>query len=197
VHLADEQRLVAAATRDPTAFAVLYQHYFPRLYAYARYRTPGVHEAEEVVADTFLKVVESLDRFRWQHDHSFAAWVFRIAHNVLVDRTRRRRRDGELVSLSELADVPGDREPVVERLIQEEELARIRRLLAVLPPRRQEAITLRFFGGLRNQEIARVLGLDERTVASHLSRGLTDLHRAYVEETQRLRIEGVHEHVRT
>jgi DNA-directed RNA polymerase specialized sigma24 family protein len=45
--------------------------------------------------------------------------------------------------------------------------------------RRREIVALRYFGGLRNQEIAAVLGLGERTVAAHLSRALRDLHAAY------------------
>jgi RNA polymerase sigma-70 factor, ECF subfamily len=51
-----------------------------------------------------------------------------------------------------------------------------------LPPRRRDILLLKFFGGLRNQEIARMLNLDERTVASHLSRALDDLRRLYEPE---------------
>ena len=51
----------------------------------------------------------------------------------------------------------------------------MRRLVAALPPRRQEVIRLRFFGGLSSREIAAILDLDERTVASNLSRALVDL----------------------
>ena len=57
----------------------------------------------------------------------------------------------------------------------------MRWLIGSLSPRRQEIVTLKFFGDLRNTEIAQVLGLDERTVASHLCRGLADLHRLYKE----------------
>jgi RNA polymerase sigma factor (sigma-70 family) len=52
-------------------------------------------------------------------------------------------------------------------------------MIAKLSPRRRDIVTLRFFGGLRNQEIAAVLKLDERSVASHLSRALEDLRRQY------------------
>jgi DNA-binding NarL/FixJ family response regulator len=52
---------------------------------------------------------------------------------------------------------------------------------------------LKFFGGLRNNEIAQVLGIDERTVASHLCRGLEDLHCRYVCEFPQPKKEGSHE----
>ena len=64
------------------------------------------------------------------------------------------------------------------------------RMIARLPERRREIITLRFYGELRNQEIAEVLGLDVRTVASHLSRGLRDLHALWVAEAEQTALEA-------
>ena len=62
-----------------------------------------------------------------------------------------------------------------DALAQQEAFEQMRSLIATLSPRRQEVITLKFYAGLRNREIARVLGLDERTVAAHLCRALRDL----------------------
>lgn len=176
----DERRWVARAIDDPAAFTRLYSHYFPRLYAYARYRVASEQEAEEVVAETFLKVVEALDRFQWRHAQSFAAWLFRIAHHLLIDRARQARR----VQSAPLADLPHlvSRELLPdEAAVRAEEFAHLHRLLGTLSPRRQEIITLRFFAGLRNHEIAHVLAIDERTVAAHLCRGLDELHQKYRE----------------
>jgi RNA polymerase sigma factor (sigma-70 family) len=66
--------------------------------------------------------------------------------------------------------------------MQSEQAFHIRQMIALLPIKRQEVVILKFFGGLRNKEIAAVLDLDERTVASHLSRALTDLKRLLVTE---------------
>lgn len=63
--------------------------------------------------------------------------------------------------------------------MREEELSYLRRIVGTLAPRQQEIITLRYFGGLRNQEIAEILELDARTVAAYLSRGLAELQRRY------------------
>lgn len=70
-----------------------------------------------------------------------------------------------------------------EALRQQETFQHMRELVTTLSPRRQEVITLKFFGGLRNKEIADILNLDERTVASHLSRGLQDLRDKYTAQT--------------
>ena len=184
-----EQSWVAAAQRDPRAFERLYSHYFPRLYAYVAYRVGRAQDCEDLVADTFLKAVEGLERFEWRHAGSFAAWLFRIALNEVTDYHRRNRRAGEQVPLEELPDLGasslaggGPFQGPEDALLRKEMFAHLRGLLATLSPRRQDIVTLRFYGGLRNSEIAEVLGLDERTVASHLCRGLRDLHQKYLDD---------------
>lgn len=67
-------------------------------------------------------------------------------------------------------------------IIRKEKFARLYQMVETLSPRRQEVITLRFFGELKNQEIAKILDLDERTVASHLCRGIEDLQHKYQQE---------------
>lgn len=174
----DERHWIARAATDPTAFSTLYTHYFPRVYAYVRFRIGEEQEAEEVVAETFLKVVETIDRFQWRHAQSFAAWLFRIARNTLIDHARRAQRI-QSVPLADTQPLVSEAISPDEAAMRAEEVAGLYRLLATLSPRRQEIITLRFFGGLRNQEIAQVLEVDERTVAAHICRGLEDLHERY------------------
>lgn len=146
------------------------------------YRVGRVQDVEDLVADIFLKTVEKLDRFEWQGEGSFAAWLFRIAHNRVVDFYRRDHRSLELLSLDELPDLESGSQLPDEIALRGEDFAQLRRLIATLSPRRQEIITLKFFGGLRNNEIAQILELDERTVASHLCRGLENLYSRYRRE---------------
>ena len=172
---AQERQLIEQARRHPDAFRALYRHYFPRVYAYAAARVGRRQDAEDVVADVFLHVVEALASFDYRGAGSFAAWIFRIAHN----RVSQHYRDHGTadVALDDVGDLHSDRPPPDEALADKELAAHLRGLVRKLPPRRQEVITLKFFGGLRNTEIAAVLELDERTVASHLCRALDDLQR--------------------
>ncbi len=177
-----ERALLHQARDDPAAFRELYNHYFPRVYAYVSYRVGRVRDSEDIVADTFLTALDKLDTFEWRGEGSFAAWLFRIARHRVSDFYRRGRGSEETIPLEELPDLASGVLFPADAVAQKEKFACLRRLIGTLSPRRQEVITLRFFGGLRNKEIAALLELDERTVASHLCRGLEDLHRKYLDE---------------
>ena len=173
-----EREYIRQARTDPRAFVHLYDHYFPRVHAYVRYRVHSPQDAEDIIADVFFKAIRELGRFKWRHRGSFAAWLFRIAHNLTVDYYRRRERDAISLDLSEgVTELPGYAPLPDQVLAQRETFQQVQALIATLSPRRQQVITLKFFGGLRNHEIANILGLDERTIAAHLSRGLQDLRR--------------------
>lgn len=171
----DEKTLVERARSEPEAFRELYHLYVGRVYGYVAYRVQRRQDAEDITAEVFMKVVARLAQFEYRGDGAFAAWVFRIAHNEVAQFFRRQRRG--TVSLDDLPDIQGDHLSPDEAVLLREQFAGLAALIVTLPPRRQEIITLRFYGGLRNQEIAEVLHLDERTVASHLSRALADLRR--------------------
>jgi RNA polymerase sigma-70 factor (ECF subfamily) len=174
---AHEAALIERARRDPAAFQELYRHYLPRVYAYVAARLPERAEAEDVVATAFLKAFERLHQFRARGDGSFAAWLFQIAHRGLLDDYRQRRRRGTPHRLERHHDLADEAEPLDVAVIRAEAATNLRRLITTLPPRRQEVVALRFFAGLRNHEIAAVLGIHERSVASHLCRALDDLQR--------------------
>jgi RNA polymerase sigma-70 factor (ECF subfamily) len=178
-----EYEYIQQARSDPRAFVYLYDHYFPRIHGYVRYRVHSQQDAEDLVADVFFKAIRGLERFRWRKGSSFAAWLFRIAHNLIVDYHR--QHEGVALSLDADDDVPELASPVPlpeQVLARRETFREMRDLIATLSPRRQEVITLRFFGGLHNNEISAILGLDERTVAAHLCRGVQDLQRRYTAE---------------
>ena len=176
-----EKALITRAHEDPEAFKHLYNHYFPRLYAYVSYRVGRVEDAEDLVSETFLKAVAGIKSFQWQHENSFAAWLFRIARNSISNFYRQTER-WQTVPLDELPDLQAHSLLPSDLILQKEKFERLRQLINTLTPRQQEIITLRFFGGLRNQEIAEILGIDERTVSAHLCRGLETAHQRYIND---------------
>jgi len=88
----EEAALLQAARTDPQAFGVLYDRYVDAVYRYTYGQTRSHEAAEDLTSLTFLRVIERLDRF--QSGRPFAPWLFRIAHNAVVDYHRATWRGG-------------------------------------------------------------------------------------------------------
>ena len=76
---------------DRDALEELYLIHFDRIYSYLHMSVGNRHDAEDLTTQTFLRMLESIGRFRSQ-SAPFSAWLFRIAHNLAVDYFRARRR---------------------------------------------------------------------------------------------------------
>ena len=177
-----EKQLVLHSQQNPEAFRELYRHYFPRVYAYVAYRVRREQDAEDVVADVFMQVVKNLHRFEYRGEGAFTAWLFRIAINQV---NQFYRHNDEPLALDDVPEIQAHQLAPDQAVLRKEQFLQLSQLIATLPPRRREIVTLKFYGGLRNREIARVLKLDERTIASHLSWALNDLRRKYQPEDSR------------
>jgi RNA polymerase sigma-70 factor, ECF subfamily len=175
-----DRRLIERAREDPTAFGALYDRYFPRVYAYVAHRVGRPADAEDLVAETFFRALRGMGRFEDRGAGSFAAWLFRIAHNLAADHAIHPSQADQLPLLVTF-DRPDGRPSPDDIVLDRERAAQLHQLVRTLSPRRQEIVTLKFFGGLRNREIAAILGLDERTVSAHLCRALDDLRETYQE----------------
>lgn len=182
--MTDEQALIEQAQAGADGVRELYRRYLQRVYAYVAYRVGRVQDVEDIVAEIFLKMLRGLATFEYRGPGTFAAWLFRIAHNEVNQFYRQRQKHISPVSLDDLPEIRAEVLAPDQLMLRKEQFDQLRLLIAALPDRRREIITLRFFGGLRNQEIAAVLGLDERTVASHLCRALDDLRRHYRAEKE-------------
>jgi len=177
-----EQLLIARARQHPEAFRKLYHAYFRRIYAYISYRVVRVQDVEDIVWQVFLNAIKKFPQFESRVPGAFAVWLFRIAHNLVQDFYRRNRPLDDQLQLEALLNLQ-DSMPSDMAVRQREQFIHLRRLISTLPPYRQEGITLRFFGRLLNREIADVLGLDERSVALHLCRGMEDLYQKYLNDS--------------
>ncbi|NJL54340.1 sigma-70 family RNA polymerase sigma factor [bacterium] len=175
----NEANLIKQACQNTEAFRELYRHYSPRVYSYIAARINNRQDAEDLTSETFVRVLEGLPTFEYRGNGSFAAWVFRIAYTTVQQRyrqtTRRRWVSLDFLPLQDKSVSP------VEHVFQQETSQELQQLIETLSLRRREIIYLRFYAELSNQEISKVLKLDERTVASHLSRGIRDLQEKFHE----------------
>lgn len=174
-----ETSLVARAIqRDPEAFGVLYHLYFEKIYRYACLRLHNPSDAEDVTAAVFLSAWRGIDRFSPKHETSFAGWLFRLAHNTVVDCYRRLR---ETVSLDKPEILHADRfafpSPEIE-LEWQLTLAELHGALQLLTEEQREVVVLRFVEGLSAREVGDIMGKQEGTVRGMQFRAIEALRRA-------------------
>jgi len=180
----EKSLIFKAQAGNREAFGRLYDALLPGLYGYVRARMSSTAEAEDVVSEVVLTAVQKLQGFRWRHPGAFRAWVFQIARRKLADHYR--RNPGFNRETEENETLP-DASPTPEmQAIQHETRADLLERIRRLSSRKQEVVLLRYFGGLRNKEIAGVLGLNERTVSAHLSRALEELQKSLQEDAKRI-----------
>jgi RNA polymerase sigma-70 factor, ECF subfamily len=170
-----ERSLVLAAQRgDAAAFRELYEDYRGRIYSLAIYSVGDDALAQDLVQAVFLSVFRGLGSFRFES--SFSTWVYRIAHNECQNYHRRHRPD-----FVPLEAILGASEEIDPRPTSDAQHARqecqsiIQQALMQLPSQMREAVVLRYVEGLSYEEMAEVLGCAPGTVASRLSRALTEL----------------------
>lgn len=168
-----------AVRRDAEAFGALYDAYLDPIYRYLYYRLGNQSETEDLCEQVFLKAWQAIGRFRWQ-GKPFSAWLFRLAHNALVDHLRTRK---PTLPLDEVhADSASADHDWVSARLEAEELAAA---LARLTEEQRQVILLRFVSGLENAEIAEVMGKREGAVRALQLRGLQALRRILGEERSR------------
>ena len=182
--LTDEAELVKRAIkRDSAAFGTLYEVHLDRIYRYVFYRVGSTSEAEDLTEQVFLKAWEAIDRYE-PRGAPFAAWLYRLAHNLVVDHYRGKRATTSLDEVSEADDVGVDVMEAVEGRLEVDE---VRAALAKLNPDYQQMIVLRFVEGLSHAEAAKIIGKSEGAARVIQHRALQALARAIEDRTDAVR----------
>jgi RNA polymerase sigma-70 factor (ECF subfamily) len=153
-----------------------YQAHGAAVYGYFRFHAPAIDVAEDLTAETFLKLVRSAGRYD-PAQGSVRGWILAIARNVLRDWGRRGRLR-QYVPLGNLLDLACDAPSPEERLLREEEVSRLLDAVATLTDAERELIGLRYGSELDSAEVARLLGLSEGSVRTRLWRALGRLRAA-------------------
>ena len=165
---ADERLLIEAAQHDPARFADLYELNFERVYAYIVKRVRHRAETEDLTAEVFQQALANLKRFEWR-GIPFAAWLFRIAANLISDRWQRSGR--------EIADDPGieSAQATATEIEEVEHRATLYRLVDALPPEQKRVVIMRFVEEKSIKEVAREIRKTEGAVKQLQFRALSNL----------------------
>ncbi len=147
---------------DAEAFGRLYDSLVAPVYRYIYYRV-GRAEAEDITEQVFLKSWEKLGQYRPKDGNPFSAWVFRIAHNLVVDYYRLSARTETVELTEDLATESSELDPVgsTENSFTQ---ARLKTAIRRLSETHQQVIVLKFINEFNNTEISKIIGKTEGAV---------------------------------
>ena len=165
---------------DRDALEELYLIHFDRIYGYLHMSVGNRHDAEDLTTQTFLKMLESIGRFRWR-SAPFSAWLFRIAHNLAMDHFRARKR---WQPEEDVPEPPGSEEPSAEMLaMQSIGRQSMLEMIDTLSPEQQQVLTLKFVFNFVNADVATILGKTEGAIKSLQHRALISLQKQITQKT--------------
>jgi len=169
-----EQLVARAQAGDRDALEELYLEHFDRIYSYLHMTVGNRHDAEDLTTQTFLKMLESIGKFRWGAA-PFSAWLFRIAHNLAMDHFRSRRRWQPEEEVPEPAgQVESSAEDEALRILSSENMFD---LIEQLSDEQRQVLILKFVFDFSNVEAAAVLEKTEGAVKSLQHRALASLQK--------------------
>ena len=180
---AEERRLIEAAQSNPARFADVYENYLELVYAYVARRVRNRDEAEDLTGEVFRKALASLPRFKWR-GAPFAAWLFRIASNMIADRSKRVAKEVPfdesgaterrgITQVSKGADTSQQKD-----LEDSERRALLFQLVDELAEDQGRVLVMRFAEEKSIREIAGALGRSEGAVKQLQFRALENLRKS-------------------
>ncbi len=165
----------AKAGGDPEAFGQLYDEYIDQIFRYIYYKVGNFAEAQDLTGQTFLKSFENIDSYEMR-EVAFSSWLYRIAHNLVVDYFRRESKR-EKVPIDEQPPTPSNRGNPVETVMADMESEWLYKAMQKLTHNQREVLVLKFIDNLSNGQVAEIMGISVGAVKSTQKRGLLSLNR--------------------
>jgi RNA polymerase sigma-70 factor (ECF subfamily) len=175
--LPDQALLARAIKGDAEAFGDLYERYLEEIQRYVFYRVADRFDAEDLTETVFLRAWGSLSGFE-SSGVNLRAWLYRIAHNSVVDYYRTRKATADLSMVE-----PRDSRPLPERQVEDrDERQQLAELIKSMDPNLQQVLVCRFINGLSHAETALVMQINEGHVRVLQLRALRKLRRLLEKE---------------
>lgn len=141
---------------DKQAYGKLYKKYYARIYRYCRINLYNNAIAQDICQDTFIRAWKALPAFSAKNGGTFQAYLFRIARNLLIDVSRKKKE----VSIEDAQFIATDSD-LLEDLDRKSKIESVRAALAKLKDRDRQIIILRYFEDLSHAEAASIIGIRE------------------------------------
>ncbi|MFN8207103.1 MAG: sigma-70 family RNA polymerase sigma factor [Bacteroidales bacterium] len=183
--LADHELIQKFVAGDVSALEALINRHRQKVYSYILMLVRKPQLAEDIFQDTFIKVIQSLHKEKYQDNGRFLSWVIRIAHNLIIDHYRKEKQmktvsnddyESDLFNSKRFAD-----QTVEETLVHTQICDDVRNLIEYLPEDQKQVILLRHYAGLSFKEIAEQTNVSINTALGRMRYALINLRKLIAE----------------
>jgi RNA polymerase sigma-70 factor, ECF subfamily len=169
----DAELVARLKANDDLAYREVVARFGDPLYGYIYSITGDYHLSEDILSETYLRMVEKIDSYTF-YGTPFKAWLYRIAHNLAINAMKRSHR---LVSAEALETASTSADDPATAMVERAEAEALRAALAELTEQQQQVVLLRFVAGQSTGEVAQALGKSENAVKQMQFRALRSLGR--------------------
>lgn len=183
--LKDKELVERFIAGNEHAVEILINRHKNRVYTYIYLIVKNNQLAEDIFQDTFIKVIKSLQKGKYQEKGIFVSWVVRIAHNLIIDHFRKEKNQRTYSNDDSEMDVFNSKkfsdDTIEDELVSDQITRDVRKLIMHLPEEQREVVLLRHYGGLSFKEIAQQTGVSINTALGRMRYAIINM-RKLIEE---------------
>ena len=176
-----------------SAFDTLLNRHKDRLFNYIFFIVRSKEVAEDIFQETFVKAIVTLQQGRYTNDGKFAAWITRIAHNLVIDQFRTERNENTVsndeTGIDLLNDAKLSEGNIENRLVNEQVLKDVRMLIDELPDCQREVVFMRYYQDMSFKDIADATGVSINTALGRMRYAVMNMRRIAAEKNVSLVME--------
>ncbi len=177
----DQELIKQYLNGDTTSIERLISRYKDKVYTYILLMVKNEHLAEDIFQETFIKVIKSLHRGKYQESGKFVSWVIRIAHNLIIDYFRKGKQTRMYANEDYEMDIFNSKrfsdKTVEDEIVNHQVESDVRKLIEYLPEEQKEVVLLRHYGGLSFKEIAEQTNVSINTALGRMRYALINLRK--------------------
>lgn len=192
ITLSDEKLVVLYVEGENQAFDVLVERYKDRVYSYIYHSVKNEDLADDIFQDTFVKAITTINQGRYTENGKFLPWIFRIAHNLIIDSFRQEKSENTQSCDVEDVDILNRKDlsesTIEEQIVTEQIYQAVKHLVHALPKSQRDVLTMRYYKNMSFKEIAESTNVSINTALGRMRYAILNMRRIAEEKNITLTI---------
>lgn len=181
INLSDEKLVMLYADGLNPAFDILVGRYKDKVYSYIYHIVKCEDLADDLFQETFVKAIVTINQGRYTENGKFLPWIYRIAHNLIIDTFRQEKSANTLSCDSEEVNILNRKElcesTIEDSLVIEQIHQDIKNIVNALPQSQREVLTMRYYKNMSFKEIADITNVSINTALGRMRYAIMNMRR--------------------